>query len=52
MLVASRRRLKAGVHRITLVNNEFSIKETFNVTIKADEATQEVRDLTERIQPE
>src|SRR5262249_19563009 len=37
-------KLSVGRHRITLMNNEFSIKETFNVDIKADAPEKMIKD--------
>jgi hypothetical protein len=44
-------KLKAGRHRVTLVNNEFGLKESFVVEIQAGETVKAIRDLTDRIQP-
>ena len=44
--------LKAGKHRITLINDEFGIKESFVVRIKAGETTKAIKDLTSRIPSE
>ncbi|MCW5804321.1 MAG: protein kinase [Deltaproteobacteria bacterium] len=42
--------LPVGVRRITLINNEFSIKETFAVTIKADGPGERMlKDYTDRL---
>ena len=41
-------KLSAGKHRITLVNNEFGIKETFAVDIKADAVEKQIKDYSER----
>jgi eukaryotic-like serine/threonine-protein kinase len=41
--------LPAGRHKITLINNEFGINESFTVTIKAGQTVKEVKDLTDRI---
>lgn len=41
--------LSAGSHRITLMNNEFGIKESFTVKIKAGEATRAIKDYTDQI---
>jgi hypothetical protein len=42
-------KLSAGKHRITLVNNEFGIKETFTVDIKADEVEKQIKDYSDRL---
>jgi hypothetical protein len=42
-------RLKAGRHRITLVNNEFGIKESFHVQVKANDTVKVLKDLTDRL---
>ncbi len=42
-------KLPSGPHRITLVNNEFGIKETFTVTIKADGAEKMIKDYSDRL---
>ena len=42
-------KLSAGKHRITLVNNEFGIKETFTVDIKADEVAKQIKDYSDRL---
>ena len=42
-------KLSAGKHKITLVNNEFGIKETFAVDIKADAAEKQIKDYSDRI---
>ncbi len=42
-------KLSAGKHKITLLNNEFGIKESFNVDIKVDEPTKMVKDYSARI---
>jgi len=39
----------AGKHRITLVNNEFGIKETFNVDVKADSNELVRKDFSDRL---
>jgi len=41
--------LKAGTHRITLVNNEFNIKETFTVEVKAGLTEKVIKDFSDRI---
>jgi hypothetical protein len=43
-------RLKGGVHKITLVNNEYGIKETFTVKIRAGETTTAIKDMADQIQ--
>jgi hypothetical protein len=42
-------KLSAGKHKITLLNNEFGIKESFSVEIKADEQTKVVKDFSDRL---
>ena len=42
-------KLSAGKHKITLMNNEFSIKENFTVDIKSGEATRAVKDFSAQI---
>jgi hypothetical protein len=42
-------KLNAGKHKITLVNNEFGIKETFVVEIKADTVEKQIKDYSDRI---
>ena len=42
-------KLSAGKHKITLVNNEFGIKETFTVEIKADAVEKQIKDYSDRI---
>ncbi len=42
-------KLSAGKHRITLVNNEFGIKETFTVDIKADAVEKQIKDYSDRL---
>ncbi len=44
-------KLSAGKHKITLLNNEFGIKESFVVDIKTDAPTKMVKDFSDRIQP-
>mgnify|MGYP001816574617 CR=1 FL=1 len=41
--------LPVGSHRVTLVNNEHGIKESFPVKIKADAATKSVKNYTSQI---
>ncbi len=41
--------LPAGTHRITLVNNEHGIKDTFSVKIKAGAATRSIKNFTSQI---
>ena len=41
--------LSVGKHRITLMNNEFGIRETFSVEIKADQTTKEIKDYSDRL---
>ena len=42
-------KLSAGKHRITLINNEFGIKETFVVDIKADGTEKAIKDYSDRL---
>ena len=42
-------KLSAGNHRITLVNNEFGIKESFSVSIKPGEPTKMVKDFSDKL---
>ena len=42
-------KLPAGKHKVTLVNNEFGIKETFAVDIKADATEKQIKDYSDRI---
>ncbi|MBA3461971.1 MAG: protein kinase [Deltaproteobacteria bacterium] len=42
-------KLSAGKHRITLMNNEFGIKETFVVDIKPDETAKAIKDYSDRL---
>jgi len=42
-------KLPAGKHRITLVNNDFGIKETFTVDIKADQTEKAIKDYSDRL---
>ncbi|MBA3540935.1 MAG: hypothetical protein H0T79_15085, partial [Deltaproteobacteria bacterium] len=42
-------KLPAGRHRITLVNNEFGIKESFAVDIKADATEKMIKDYSDRL---
>ncbi len=42
-------KLSSGRHRITLMNNEFGIKESFSVQIKPNKATKAVKDYTGQI---
>ncbi len=44
-------KLPAGRRKITLLNNEFGIKESFWVEIKAGETTKTVKDFSDRITP-
>lgn len=41
--------LPVGNHRITLVNNEHGIKDSFSVKIKADTATKSIKNFTDQI---
>lgn len=42
-------RLPAGPHRITLVNNEFSIREEFKVDVKPDKPQKILKDFSDKI---
>jgi hypothetical protein len=42
-------KLPAGKHKITLLNNEFGIKESFSVDIKANETAKAVKDFSDRL---
>ena len=42
-------KLPAGKHRITLMNNEFGIKETFVVDIKPDATEKAIKDYSDRL---
>jgi serine/threonine protein kinase len=42
-------KLSAGKHKITLVNNEFGIRETFYVEIKADQTEKLIKDFSDRL---
>ncbi len=42
--------VKAGKHKITLVNNEFGIKQTVSINVKAGEVKPIIKDYTDRIQ--
>jgi eukaryotic-like serine/threonine-protein kinase len=42
-------KLSAGKHKITLVNNEYGIKETFSVDIKADAVEKQIKDYSDRL---
>ncbi len=42
-------KLPAGKHRVTLVNNDFGIKETFTVDIKADQTEKAIKDYSDRL---
>ncbi len=44
-------KLGVGRHTITLINNEFGIKETFPVEIFADAPTKVIKDLHDRVPP-
>jgi hypothetical protein len=41
--------LAAGRHKVTLVNNEFGIKETFSVEVKADGVEKQIKDYSDRL---
>jgi len=42
-------KLAAGKHRVTLINNEFGIKESFVVEVKADDTTKMIKDFSDRM---
>ncbi|HSS03075.1 MAG TPA: protein kinase, partial [Kofleriaceae bacterium] len=42
-------KLAVGRHRITLINSEFGIKESFNVDIKADAPEKMIKDYSDRL---
>jgi hypothetical protein len=42
-------KLASGKHKVTLVNNEFGIKESFSVDIKADATEKQIKDYSDRI---
>ena len=42
-------KLSAGKHKVTLVNNEFSIRDTFTVEIKADQPEKAIKDYSAKI---
>ncbi len=42
-------KLTAGKHKVTLVNNEYGIKETFSVDIKADATEKQIKDYSDRL---
>ena len=42
-------KLSAGRHKVTLMNNEFGIKESFSVEVKAGEVTKQVKDFSDRM---
>ncbi len=44
-------KLSAGRHKVTLLNNEFGIKESFSIEIKPGETTRAVKDFSDRITP-
>ena len=41
--------LSAGKHKVTLMNGEFGIKETFFVDIKADQPTKMLKDYSDKL---
>ncbi len=41
--------LTAGSHKITLINNEFGIKESFMVDIPADKTAISIKDYSDRL---
>ena len=41
--------LASGRHKVTLVNNEFGIKETFSVEVKADGVEKQIKDYSDRL---
>jgi len=44
-------KLSAGRHKVTLINNEFGIKESFSIEIRSGEETLAVKDYSDRLQP-
>jgi eukaryotic-like serine/threonine-protein kinase len=42
-------KLAAGKHKVTLVNNEFGIRDTFTVDIKADQPEKAIKDYSDKI---
>ncbi|HEX7701033.1 MAG TPA: hypothetical protein VF403_09935, partial [Kofleriaceae bacterium] len=42
-------KLPAGKHKVTLVNNEFGIRDTFTVDIKADQPEKAIKDYSDKI---
>ena len=42
-------KLKSGKHRVTLINNEHGIKESFSVTISGGKTTRRIKDWSDRI---
>jgi serine/threonine protein kinase len=42
-------KLAAGKHKVTLVNNEFGIRDTFTVEIKADQPEKAIKDYSDKI---
>ncbi len=43
-------KLKAGRHKVTLVNNEYNIKETFTITVKEGKNKPVVKNLMDRVE--
>ena len=42
-------KLPSGKHKVTLVNNEYGIKETFSVDIKPDAVEKQIKDYSDRL---
>ena len=42
-------KLKTGKHKVTLVNNEYNIKETFTITVKPGKNDLVMKDLMDRV---
>jgi eukaryotic-like serine/threonine-protein kinase len=42
-------KLASGKHKVTLVNNEYGIKETFSVDIKPDATEKQIKDYSDRL---
>ena len=42
-------KLSAGKHKITLINNEYGIKESFFVEIQADKPTKKIVDYSDKM---
>jgi len=42
-------KLRAGPHRITLINNEYGIKESFSIDINPDKPAKMIKDYSDRL---